>query len=91
MVALASLSSPTARRVWSRRFALSNAIAAWSASDDSSATSSAPNSRVARSDANSTPSTFGPIASGTPRIAVRPSSLTPESMCRVCRNRSSLK
>ncbi len=69
--------------------ALSMAMAAWSANEDSSATSSGENSRALRSEANSTPMIRSPRVSGTPRIATRPSSPTPRSIGPVWSNRSS--
>ena len=71
--------------------AVSIAMAAWSASDDSSATSSGGNSRGVRSAAYSTPITVESSFSGTPRIATRPSSRTAESIGRVWLNRASAK
>jgi hypothetical protein len=66
-------------------------IDAWSASDDSSATSSGEYDRKARSAAYSTPITRLPSVNGTPMIDTRPSSRTAVSIAVVCLNRLSAK
>jgi branched-chain amino acid transport system substrate-binding protein len=78
-----------AARASSSSRAPSIATAACAASEQSSETSSRANGRLVRSAAKSTPRTWGPSSSGTPRMATRPSSATALSIAAVCWKRSS--
>ena len=91
MISLARSSSARAERVSASRFAVSMATAACAAKEPSSATCSRSKTLARRSAAKSTPMTWLPSISGTPRIATRPSSLTAVSIVRVCWKRASSK
>ncbi len=91
MTALALFSPSRAARVSASAFAVSSAIAACAASEQSRATSSGEKARGVRSAANSTPITRPPSSSGTPMMATRPSSSTPASICPVWWKRSSVR
>ncbi len=91
MMSLARSSSARAERVSARRLAVSMATAACAAKEPSSATCSRSKTLALRSAANSTPMTWLPRLSGTPRMATRPSSRTAVSIVRVCWKRASSK